>query len=138
MKSKKKKDELSDQLAVYFERQSPRYMLDAGISIEGFEGEGQLGNVSVSGCCMASVTYAAITPGEVYNVKILPGVQDKLKPFNLKLKVNWTKSSEEVFYAGFSLENNSPNKNQMRRYTEILHARGIPPDYGNMNPASLK
>ena len=137
MKFKKNKDELSDQLAVYKEREAPRYMLDAGISLEGFEGEGQLGNVSVSGCCMASVTYAAITPGEVYNVKIIPGAQDKLNPFNLKLKINWIKSSEAVFYAGFSLEN-GPNQNQLRRYTEILHARGVAPDYGNKNPASRK
>ena len=133
---KKKKEELTDQLAEYKERVSPRwgtpkFNLDAGISIAGFEGEGQLGNVSVTGCSMKSVTYVNITPNEVYNATIIPGKDDKIKPFNLKLRLSWTKSSETAFFAGFSLEGKEGSE-LLKNYVELLRSRGIEPDYGNM------
>jgi hypothetical protein len=129
----KKKEELSDQLAVYQERKDPRFWLNAGIAIEGFEGEGQLGNVSVSGCYLASVTYVAFMPDEVYQAKIIPGPEDAIKPFSLKLKLNWTKSSETLFEAGLSIEDGESNS-QLKRYVELLRVRGVAPDYGNMDP----
>jgi len=133
---KKKKEELTDQLATYQERGSPRwgtpkFDLDAGISIDGFEGEGQLGNVSITGCSMKSVTYVNITPNEFYNVTIIPGKDDNIKPFSLKLKLSWTKSSEASFYAGFSLEGKEGSE-PLKKYVELLRSRGIEPDYGNM------
>ena len=152
---KKKKEELSDQLATYQVRGAPRwgtpqYDLDAGISITGFEGEGQIGNVSISGCCMKSVTYVAITPNETYQAKIIPGKEDKMEPFSLKLKLVWTKSSETVFLAGFALEGISASggsiasigsdasdgyegSSKLRSYVELLRSRGLKPDYGKMN-----
>ena len=133
---KKKKEELSDQLATYQERMDPRwgapqYDLDAGITITGFDGEGQLGNISISGCCMKSVTYVNIIPDKVYDVTIIPGKEDNMKPFNLKLKLNWTKSSETVFLAGFSLED-STGSTHLKNYIERLRSRKAIPDYGNM------
>ena len=133
-KDKKKKEELSDQLAVYRQRQDPRWgsptaALDASISIEGFEGEARLGNVSVSGCNMESVTYVAIKPDEVYQVKIMPGAEENMTPFNLRLKLSWTKSNENLFQAGFSLEDGCDDS-KLRRYVEVLRSRGIQPDYG--------
>ena len=132
---KKKEEEMSDQLASYQERKDPRWgspqhMLDAGMTIEGYEGEGQLGNVSVSGCSMQSITYVNISPDKVYNVKFIPGAKDNLSPFKLKLKLNWTKSSETLFQAGFALAGGDENF-QLQRYIEILKARGAAPDYGN-------
>ena len=137
---KKKKEELSDQLATYQERGTPRWGasqigLSAGVTIDGFDGEGQLGNISASGCCMKSVTYINIKPDEVYKVKILPGKEDKMEPFVLKMKLSWTKSSEAVFLAGFSLESDE-NSNQLKRYVDVLRARGLEPDYGNMGSKS--
>jgi len=135
---KKKKEELTDQLANYQERGAPRwgmpqYDLDAGVTIVGFEGEGQLGNVSISGCSMKSVTYINIIPDEVYNVTIIPGKEDNLKPFSLKLKLSWTKSSETIFLAGFSLEDkDAPGVLQLKQLVEVLRSRGLIPDYGNM------
>ena len=132
---KKKKEELSDQFAVYHERKAPRwgspqYAVNAGIAIEGFEGEGQVGNISITGCSMKSVTYVAITPNVVYQAKIIPDADEKMEAFNLKLKLNWTKSSETLFLAGFSLESGQNNA-QLNRYIELLQARGVQPDYGN-------
>ena len=135
---KKKKEELSDQLAVYQERQAPRwgapqYDLDASICITGYEGEGQLGNVSVSGCCLKSVTYVSLIPDEIYKATIIPGKDDKMASFTLQLKLSWTKSSEEIFLAGFALEG-SDGGNHLKNYVELLRIRGLTPDYGNMKP----
>ena len=135
---KKKNEELTDQLAVFKERQSPRWGapqadLDIGIKITGYEGEGQVGNLSISGCSLKSVTYVNMAPDQIYQAKILPGRDDKMEPFNIKLKLNWTKSSETIFIAGFSLEG-SDGKEQLKNYVELLRSRGIAPDYGNMKP----
>ncbi|MCL2181304.1 MAG: PilZ domain-containing protein [Treponema sp.] len=134
---KKKKDELNDQLAVYRERQSarwgkPKYNIDAGITISGFEGEGQVGNVSLTGCSMMSVTYINIIPGEVYKLKFIPAQKDNMKPFNLSMKLNWIKSSETLFLAGFELEGATGGEH-LKQYVEILRSYGIEPDYGNMS-----
>ena len=132
----KKKEELTDQLAVFQERKAPRlgspfYDLDAGIMITGYEGEGQLGNISNTGCSMISVTYVNMKPDDVYNLKIIPGKEDKIGPFSLKMKLSWTKSSETVFQAGFSLDSGESNR-QLKNYVAALRSRGIEPDYGNM------
>ena len=136
MFTKKNKDELTDQLAVFQERKAPRWGapqvdLDAGISLAGYEGEGQLGNISASGCSMKSVTYVSIIPDNVYQARIIPGKNDKILPFSLNLRLSWTKSSEKIFLAGFALEDEE-GKTQLKKYVEILRSRGIEPDYGNM------
>ena len=134
-----KKEELSDQLTTYQQRGAPRWGapqhdLDAGITIAGFEGEGQIGNVSVTGCNMKSVTYVTITPNEVYRARIIPGAKDNMEPFSLSLKLSWTKSSETVFLAGFALEGGEGGS-QLKNYVDLLRSRGMEPDYGNMSPS---
>jgi len=134
----KKKDELIDQKAAFRERGAPRWglplsELKAGVCISGYEGEGQLGNISVSGCCLMSVTYVSIIPDKVYNVKIIPAQEDKLRSFSLNMKLSWTKSSEEIFLAGFSLADGE-SSSQLKQYVDILRSRGFEPDYGNMRP----
>jgi hypothetical protein len=126
---KKKGEYLSDQQAVYRKRGAPRYSLNAGIEVEGFEGEGSLKNISISGCCMESSTYVSIKPDEVYKVIIKPDTSDNMEPFSYKVKATWTKSSETLFQAGFTLEN-SQNNTQMKEYVEILNSHGVKPDYG--------
>ena len=105
----KKKEKLSDQQALYQKRKVPRYSLKAGITIDGFEGEGMLENICVTGCCMESSTYVSLMPDEVYQVTIKPVQGEDFKPFSHKLKVSWTKSSETLFQAGFSLDNGQRN-----------------------------
>jgi hypothetical protein len=128
---KKKKEELNDQFAVFQEREMPRFAANGGISIEGFEGEGLLKNISISGCCLESVTYVAITPNQAYQVTLKPGECTNMESFTLKLLVNWTKSSETLFEAGFSLEEGRKNP-LLERYAEQLQIQGVQPEYGNM------
>jgi len=136
---KKKKEELSDQTAVFRERGAPRWgtplsELNAGVCISGYEGEGLLGNISISGCSLMSVTYVSIVPDKVYKVQIIPPKEDNIRSFSLNMKLSWTKSSEEIFLAGFSLGKDESNS-QLKQYVELLRSRGIEPDYGNMEPA---
>ena len=127
----KKKENLSDQQAMFQKRKVPRYALTADASIEGFEGEGVLENICVSGCCLQSATYVSLIPDEVYKVTILPGPGETIKPFTSQLKVSWTKSSEMLFQAGFSLDSGQ-SSHQLEQYVDILKSRGVQPDYGNM------
>ena len=135
---KKKKEDLSDQTAVYKERQSPRwgkprFELNTGIAINGFEGEGKLGNVSATGCSMESVTYVALMPDKMYNIRIIPGGNDAIEPFDISLKLSWTKSSETLFQAGFYLDEDGDGS-KLNRYVEYLRGRGLLPDYGTTGP----
>ena len=128
----KRNENLTDQQAVYHKRKDPRYALNAVITIEGFEGEGTLENISVSGCCMESSTYVSIIPDEEYQVTINPGQDVNIKPFRQKIRATWTKSSETLFQAGFTLDKGQSNV-QMEQYVKQLDSRGVQPDYGNMS-----
>jgi len=127
----KTKEDLGDQQAVFQKRKAPRYALNATVTVDGFDGEGELENISTSGCRMDSSTYVNLIPDEVYQVTITPSPRDNIKPFRLKLKASWTKSSELLFQAGFTLASGYHNT-EMERYVKLLNSKGIPPDYGNM------
>ena len=129
---RKKEEKLDDQLAVFQTRNTPRFASGAGISIEGFEGEGLVRNVSMTGCCMESVTYVAVKPDDIYQVRIIPDADEKKEPFTAKLVVTWIKSSETLFEAGFHVEADQIESSPIRRYAEALRDRGVPPDYGDM------
>ena len=129
---RKKEEELNDQLATFQTRDTPRFTSGAGISIEGFEGEGLLRNVCLTGCCMESVTYVAIKPDDIYQVRIIPGVTEKTEPFTMKLVVTWTKSSETLFEAGFHVEAGQTGNSPIKRYADSLQEQGVQPDYGNI------
>ena len=128
----KTKEELSDQQVAFQKRKAPRYALNATVIVDGFDGEGELENISSSGCRMDSSTYVSLIPDEVYHVTITPSPSDNIKPFHLKLKATWVKSSELLFQAGFTLESGYHNA-EMERYVKLLNSKGIPPDYGNMD-----
>jgi hypothetical protein len=130
---RKKQEEPGDQFAAYHERQTPRYTVNGGISIEGFEGEGLLKYISDSGCCMESVTYVSIKPSQVYQLRINPGPDTNMEPFTTRLTLNWIKSSEMVFEAGFVLEGAEQDPHLVR-YIEQLRLQGARPEYGNMGP----
>ena len=129
---KKKEEELNDQLAVFQMRETPRFASGAGISIEGFEGEGLVRNISMTGCCMESVTYVAIKPNDVYQVRIIPGANEKIEPFTMKLTVTWIKSCETLFEAGFHVEGGQAGSSPIKQYAERLKAQGVQPDYGDI------
>jgi hypothetical protein len=80
---------------------APRYTSVARVSINGFEGEAVLRNISTGGFRMESKTYAAITVGEHYVMQIKPEAISKLPSIELEVEVRWIQSTETSFSCGF-------------------------------------
>jgi hypothetical protein len=120
---KKKEKKIDDQFSSYQNREHTRYDTQAGFEVEGFEGEGLLKNISFPGLCLESITYVALTPKEQYNIKIIPEPLSHIEPFEVKAEVNWIKSTELSFEAGFSIiESGQDTSSPVRRYIEFLIA----------------
>jgi hypothetical protein len=100
---KKKEKKIDDRISSYQNRENTRYDTQAGFVIEGFEGEGLLKNISLPGLCLESVTYVGLIPKEQYNIKIIPEPLSHLDLFGVKAEVNWIKSTEFSFEAGFTI-----------------------------------
>ncbi|MDR1904797.1 MAG: PilZ domain-containing protein [Treponema sp.] len=117
----KKEKKIDDQFSSYQDREKSRYNTQAGFMVEGFEGEGLLKNVSIPGLCLESVTYVSVTPKEQYKIKIIPEPISHIESFELRAEVNWVRSTELSFEAGFSIINPSQDKTSpIRRYVEFL------------------
>jgi hypothetical protein len=94
---RKKKTEAVEQQAP----RAPRYTCVVKVGINGFEGEAALKNISTGGFLMESKTYAAITVGEHYTMRIKPEDASGMKLFELEVEVRWIQSTETKFSAGF-------------------------------------
>ncbi|MDR1249860.1 MAG: PilZ domain-containing protein [Treponema sp.] len=81
----------------------PRHTCIASIRINGFEGEALITNISSSGYCMESRTYAALAPGERHVMRLEPEALSNLRAFDMEVEVRWVKSSETRFSAGFQI-----------------------------------
>ncbi|MDR2245831.1 MAG: PilZ domain-containing protein [Treponema sp.] len=79
----------------------PRYVSVTRVSINGFEGEAVLRNVSTGGFRMESRTYVTIAVGEHYVMWIKPESASGLEPFELEVEVRWVQSTENKFSSGF-------------------------------------
>jgi hypothetical protein len=118
---KKKEKKIDDQFSSYQNRENPRYDTLADFVVEGFEGEGLLKNISLPGLCLESATYVALAPKERYNIKIIPETLSHVGPFGVRAEVNWIKSTELSFEAGFSIiEPYQDKSSPIGRYIEFL------------------
>jgi hypothetical protein len=79
----------------------PRYACVVRVGINGFEGEAVLRNISSGGFLMESRTYAAITVGDHYTIRIKPEAASGMALFELEVEVRWIQSTETRFSAGF-------------------------------------
>jgi hypothetical protein len=79
----------------------PRYGCVVRVGINGFEGEAVLRNISSGGFLMESRTYAAITVGGHYTIRIKPEAASGVKSFELEVEVRWIKCTETKFSTGF-------------------------------------
>jgi hypothetical protein len=82
----------------------------ARIRINGFEGEAVLRNINSGGFRMESRTYAAITVGERYGMKIIPESASNISPFDLEIEARWVQNTEKSFSAGLRVASPSANK----------------------------
>ncbi|MDR1626717.1 MAG: PilZ domain-containing protein [Spirochaetia bacterium] len=102
---------------------APRYASLARISINGFEGEAVLRNVSIGGFRMESKTYAAITGGERYAIRIKPETASRLSAFELEVEARWVKSTEASFTSGF-LVTKPPTDRSLEKYIDYIKIKG--------------
>jgi hypothetical protein len=100
----------------------PRYTSIARVRINGFEGEAVLRNISIGGFRMESKTYAAITVGECYTMRIQPESQANIKAFELEVEVRWVQSTETNFNSGFQLVKAPPDRS-FEKYIAYISER---------------
>jgi hypothetical protein len=103
----------------------PRYSCAAYVSINGFEGQALLRNISIGGFCLESRTYAALKQGEEHSMTITSDSTSGLAPFEIKVEVRWVRSTETSFNAGFAMVKSSVGNRAMEKYIDYLkvHSR---------------
>jgi hypothetical protein len=100
----------------------PRYTSLARISMNGFEGEAVLRNVSIGGFRMESKTYVTITVGDRYAIVIKPENASRLQAFEMEVEVRWVKSSETSFNCGFSITK-PPDGRSLEKYIDYIRIK---------------
>jgi hypothetical protein len=80
---------------------APRYVSLAMVSINGFEGQAVLRNVSIGGFCMESKTFADMDIGASYGIRVTPEEHAGISSFELTVEIRWILSSPEKFSVGF-------------------------------------
>jgi hypothetical protein len=80
---------------------APRYDCMARISIEGFEGEAVMRNISPGGFRMESRAHREIAVHTLCSVRIDPEDGSGLQTFDLEAEVRWVQSNEDILSVGF-------------------------------------
>jgi hypothetical protein len=100
---------------------APRYVSLAMISINGFEGQAALRNVSTGGFCMESRTFASMDIGASYGIRVTTEEHAGINSFELTVEVRWILSSLERFSVGFRVIQGGGRS--FERYVEYLKDR---------------
>ncbi|MDR2304722.1 MAG: hypothetical protein LBE10_09065 [Treponema sp.] len=103
---------------------APRYDSFAFIEVNGFEGRALLKNISTTGFCMQSKTYASLIPGKTYTMYIFPGKSTGLDTIESEVEVRWVRSEVSKFEVGL-LITKSFNRN-MEKYVDYLKVHPDP------------
>jgi hypothetical protein len=98
---------------------APRYESMAFVSINGFEGQALIKNVSTTGFCMQSKTFAALTPGKNYKIRIVPEKITGLSAIEVEVDVRWVRSEVSKFEVGFQMVR-SDSSRELERYISHL------------------
>jgi hypothetical protein len=112
---KKNKDEEEESLV----SRAPRYDSLALVRVNGFEGQALLKNVSVTGFCMQSKTYANFTPGNKYTMQIFPEKSTGLRTIETEVEVRWIRSEVSKFEVGFLITQLAAGR-EMEKYVDYL------------------
>jgi hypothetical protein len=116
-----KKKEPVEKSAAQEQRREPRYSAVARVRVNGFEGEAVLRNINSGGFRMESRTYAAISVGERYGMRIIPESVSNISPFDLEIEVRWVQNTEKSFNSGFLVVNRTDTK-AFDRYVNYVKA----------------
>jgi hypothetical protein len=114
-KEKKNTDKNKEDLVP----RAPRYDSLAHVHVNGFEGKALLKNISVTGFCMQSKTYASLTPGNTYTMSIVPEDSTGLQAIDSEVEVRWVRSEVSKFEVGLQITKPDARRN-MEKYIEYL------------------
>jgi hypothetical protein len=114
----KRKKEIIDDTEEKVTR-APRYDSFAAVRINGFEGEALLKNISITGFCMESKTYADLGPGKKYLMQIFPEDSTGLPKFDVEVEVRWVRSEVSKFDVGLLLTK-TQSRLEMDKYIGFL------------------
>jgi hypothetical protein len=103
---------------------APRYSSVAFIEVNGFEGRALLKNISVTGFCMQSKTYANLIPGEKYIMHIFPGKSTGLNTIESEVEARWVQSEVSMFEVGLLITKSSGR--DMEKYVDYLKTHPDP------------
>jgi hypothetical protein len=117
-----KKKQSAAETAAQEQRREPRYSTLARVRVNGFEGEAVLRNINSGGFRMESRTYAAISVGERYGMKIIPESASNISPFDLEIEARWVQNTEKSFNSGFQIAG-SPGDKTFDRYLNYIKAQ---------------
>jgi hypothetical protein len=116
-KKRKTEENMADEKIM----RAPRYVSLAMISINGFEGQAALRNVSAGGFCMESKTFADMDAGASYSIRVTPEEHARISYFELTVEVRWILSSPEKFSVGFKVVQGGGRS--FEKYVEYLKDR---------------
>jgi hypothetical protein len=71
---------------------------------------------------MESRTYAAITVGERYTMRVTPETAAQVRPFELEVEVRWVRSAEDSFNSGFRIVK-PPADRSLEKYIDYVKTR---------------
>jgi hypothetical protein len=112
-KKKKEKEDNGD-----LHPRAPRYDSFAFIEVNGFEGHALLKNISITGFCLQSKTYASFTPGETYTMRIFPEKSTGLDVIESEVEARWVRSEVSRFEVGLLIAKSSGR--DIEKYLEYL------------------
>ncbi|GHU22287.1 hypothetical protein FACS1894164_04350 [Spirochaetia bacterium] len=84
-------------------RKDTRFSTVASVSINGFEGEALIRDISPHGFGMVSKTFILLNPDEHYQMRIIPESSLNVSAFSITVTLRWSRSTTDYFMAGFGI-----------------------------------
>jgi hypothetical protein len=101
-------------------RKNSRYNTLARVKIPGILGEESLlKDLSVTGCCVESTSYAEVQSGVQYKLVIMPESASEIGDFELSVESKWIRAGGYSCEIGFSILE-SPKGKLFQRYVDYL------------------
>jgi hypothetical protein len=100
---------------------SPRYDCLIRVSLNGYEGQAVLRNISDTGFRMESKTFVEMETGSIYVMSIFPETFMGIKPFEVTVEVRWILSSPDKFALGLLVV--QPENRPFQKYISYLKSQ---------------
>jgi hypothetical protein len=121
---KNKKPVKADESSAPAKTRPSRYNCTAMVSINGFEGQAALRNISMEGFRITSRTYAVLKQRDEYTMIISPIGMPGMDSFQIRVEVRWIRSTETTFSAGLAIVKSPDGNRAWENYVNYIKANG--------------